>query len=74
LYWDTAGGRQQRNAVVPGQMTVVDIDNDGVEELVVSFSGYGLYYFDEIDGWQFLNAVIPDDMKPIIDFRINNAI
>ena len=65
MYWDTAGGRQQQNAVDPGQMTVVDIDNDGVEELVVSFSGYGLYYFDEIDGWQFLNAVIPDDMKPI---------
>jgi hypothetical protein len=36
-----------------------------VEELVVSFSGFGLYYFDETIGWQLLNAVVPDDMKPI---------
>jgi hypothetical protein len=43
----------------------IDIDNDWLEELVVSFSGYGLYYFDETNRWQFLNAVIPVDMKPI---------
>ena len=63
--WTQSGGWVQRNTVDPGQMTVVDIDNDGVGELVVSFSGYGLYYFDEITGWQQLNTVVPDDMKPI---------
>ena len=55
----------QRNTVDPGQMTAVDIDNDGVEEMVVSFSGYGLYYFDETNGWQLLNTVPPAGMKPI---------
>jgi hypothetical protein len=63
--WSQGGGWVQRNTVDPGQMVAVDIDNDGVEELVVSFSGYGLYYFDETNGWQLLNAVVPDDMKPI---------
>ena len=46
-------------------MTAVDIDNNGVEELVVSFPGYGLWYYDETNGWQFLNDVVPDEMKPI---------
>ena len=46
-------------------MTAIDIDNDGVAELVVSFAGYGLWYYDETIGWQFLNAVVPEDMKPI---------
>jgi hypothetical protein len=46
-------------------MTAVDIDNDGLEELVVAFTGYGLYYFDETDGWQFLNGEMPEDVKPI---------
>jgi hypothetical protein len=63
--WSQGGGWVQRNTVDPGKMTTVDIDKDGVEELVVSFSGFGLYYFDETIGWQLLNAVVPDDMKPI---------
>ncbi len=64
-YWTLAGGWQQSNTADPGQMTVVDIDNDNVGELVVSFSGYGLYYHGETNGWQLLNTVVPDDMKPI---------
>jgi len=28
-------------------------------------SGYGLWYHGETTGWQFLNAVVPEDMKPI---------
>jgi hypothetical protein len=36
-----------------------------LEELVVSFPGYGLYYFDETDGSQLLNAAVPEEMKPI---------
>jgi len=41
------------------------VDSDGMDELVVAFPGYGLWYYDETNGWQFLNAVIPEDMKPI---------
>jgi hypothetical protein len=67
--WSQAGGWQARNTPDPGQMTAVDIDNDGAEELVVSFSRYGLWYFDETNGWQFLNAAIPEDMKPINFYR-----
>jgi len=63
--WSQGGGWQPRNTADPGQMVAVDIDKDGIEELVVAFSGYGLYYFDEADGWQGLNAVVPEDMKPI---------
>jgi len=63
--WSQKGGWQQMNTLDPGQMTAVDIDKDGVEELVVSFSGYGLYYFDETNGWQLLNTVVPGGMKPI---------
>jgi hypothetical protein len=51
--------------VNPDKLLAVDIDKDGVEELVVSFSAYGLYYFDEADGWQLLNAVVPVGMRPI---------
>jgi len=65
LVWSQGGGWQPRNTADPGQMVAVDIDKDGIEELVVAFSGYGLYYHDETNGWQFLNAVIPEDMKAI---------
>jgi hypothetical protein len=27
--------------------------------------GYGLWYYDETDGWQLLNGVVPEDMKPV---------
>jgi hypothetical protein len=63
--WSQGGGWQPRNRADPGQMVAVDIDRDGIEELVVAFSGYGLYYHDETSGWQLLNAVIPEDIKPI---------
>jgi hypothetical protein len=63
--WSQTGGWVQRNTVDPGQMTVVDIDKDSVEELVVSFSGFGLYYYDETNGWQLLNTVLLVGMKPI---------
>jgi len=62
--WTLAGSWERRNTVDPEQMTVVDVDKDGVEELVVSFSAYGLYYLDESNGWQWLNDFVPEDMKP----------
>jgi hypothetical protein len=54
-----------RNTADPSGMVTVDIDTDGVEELVVSFIGYGLYYHDETNGWQFMNGEIPCDVKPM---------
>ena len=65
IYEPVGGTWQQINTVVPDEILAVDIDNNGVEELVVSFPGYGLWYYNETNGWQFLNDVVPDDMKPI---------
>jgi hypothetical protein len=66
--WTMTGGWIQRNDVDPVQMLAADIDNDGTDELVVSFSGYGLYYDDETTGWQQLNDVVPEEIKSI-NFR-----
>jgi hypothetical protein len=66
--WTLTGGWVQRNDVDPMQMLAADIDNDGTDDLVVSFSGYGLYYDDETTGWQQLNDVVPEGMKSI-NFR-----
>jgi hypothetical protein len=49
----------QLNNVDPGLMIAVDIDNDGTDELVVSFRGHGLYTYDETKGWTLINTVIP---------------
>ena len=66
--WTMTGGWLQLNDVDPVHMLSVDIDKDGVEQLVVSFFGYGLYYDDEIIGWQPLKDVVPEEMKSI-NFR-----
>jgi hypothetical protein len=65
-YWTEAGGWARLNDVDPVQMLSVDINKDGVEELVASFSGDGLKYYDqETAGWQPLNEVVPEEMKSI---------
>jgi hypothetical protein len=63
--WTLTGGWIPRNDVDPVQMLAADIDNDETDELIVSFSGYGLYYDDETTGWQLLNDVVPEEMKSI---------
>jgi hypothetical protein len=45
-------------------MTALDLDKDGVEELVVCFEGYGLYTYDETNGWHLLNSIVPHGMVP----------
>jgi len=41
-------------------MTAVDIDNDGQDELVLSFQGYGLYTYEpEGNIWMQITAVLP---------------
>jgi len=67
--WTQVGGWQQWNTADPGQMMAVDIDNDGVEELLVAFPGYGLYHDDGTGAWPRINTVIPDNM-----IRLNNGI
>jgi hypothetical protein len=65
-YWTQAGGWAQLSDVDPVQMLSVDINKDRVEELVASFSGYGLEYYDEeTAGWQPLNDVVPEEMISI---------
>jgi hypothetical protein len=67
--WSQEGGWVLRNPADPGQMVAVDIDSDGIEELVVAFSGYGLYSFGETNAWQVLHYVVPMQIVPIY-FRI----
>jgi len=54
----------QLNTVNPGLMTAADIDKDGQDELIVAFSGYGLYTYDQTNGWTPINTVIPEAVIP----------
>ena len=67
--WSHEGGWQLRDPVDPLKMVAVDTDNDRVEELVASFSGYGLYYLDEKNRWHWINDFVPKEMKPINFYR-----
>jgi parallel beta-helix repeat protein/YD repeat-containing protein len=58
------------NTADPGQMVAVDIDNDGQDELVVAFPGYGLYTYEPTTmGWVRINATLPDAM-----IRLGNGV
>jgi hypothetical protein len=57
--YDQVRGWTQLNTVNPDQMLAVDMDNDGMEEVVASFNGYGLYVYKESNGWFQLNSVVP---------------
>ena len=48
------------NTVSPELMLAADVDSDGIEELVASFDGYGLYAYKESSGWLQINNVIPE--------------
>jgi len=45
-YWTKAGGWVRWNSADPGQFLAVDIDNDATDELIASFTGYGLYTYN----------------------------
>jgi hypothetical protein len=61
--YSKSGGWSQLNAADPDRIVAVDIDNDGQDELVVSFVGWGLYTYEPVGGiWQEINTVIPDGM------------
>jgi hypothetical protein len=61
--YSKSGGWSQLNTVDPDKVVAVDIDNDGRDELVVSFMGYGLYtYALASRTWQQINMEIPDGM------------
>jgi hypothetical protein len=63
--YSESGGWVQFNSADPDLMVAVDIDNDGQDELAVSFAGYGLYTYAPVGGiWQQINTVIPDGMIP----------
>jgi len=54
-----------RNDLDPMQMAAVDVDSDGLEELVVCFMGYGLYYHNESSAWIRLNTICSENLIPI---------
>jgi hypothetical protein len=58
--------------VIPDEIIAVDIDGDRNDELVISFTGYGLYVFEpegQVWGQPPINAVIPENM-----IQLNNGI
>ena len=59
---DRVRGWMKLSTVSPAKMLAVDLDKDGTEELVASFTGYGLYVYKEAKGWSQLNTIIPDVM------------
>jgi uncharacterized protein YkwD len=71
--WTQAAGWQQVNTVDPGLMVSVDVDNDAQDELVVTFSGYGLWIYDPGNPlalrWKQLNPIVPEAM-----IRMGNGI
>jgi len=59
-HYDQVRGWTQLDTVNPDQMLAVDMDNDGMEEVIASLSGYGLCLYKETIGWILLNSVIPE--------------
>jgi hypothetical protein len=63
--WTRNGDWVLRNDLDPMQMAAVDVDSDGLEELVVCFMGYGLYYHNESSAWIRLNTICSENLIPI---------
>jgi hypothetical protein len=60
-YWDLAGGWKRWNTVAPDAVLAVDLDNDGREDLLASYSGYGLWSYNPVTQvWTRINTYIPD--------------
>ena len=59
--------------VVPQQIVVVDIDNDGLDELAAAFSGGGLYTYDlqndPANRWTSIHPLVPNAM-----IKFNNGL
>jgi hypothetical protein len=61
--YSNSGGWVQFNAADPDKIVAVDLDNDGRDELVVFFVGWGLYTYEPVGGiWQQINTEIPEGM------------
>jgi hypothetical protein len=61
-HYDRTRGFDQWNTVSPSQMVVVDLNGDGMDELVAAFRGDGLYSYVPTDGRRQINTEIPEDM------------
>jgi|GEM_PF-2003658 len=69
-YWDQAGGWKRWNASAPTQLLAADFNGDGLDELMATFTGYGLYtYNPSTSTWVRINASIPESM-----IRLGNGI
>ena len=61
-HYDTVRGWMQLNTENPEQMLAADLDSDGIEELIASFTGYGLCSYNEWNGWSKIYNVVPQGM------------
>jgi probable HAF family extracellular repeat protein len=61
--YNPSSGWAQLNTVDPGLMVAVDLNNDGADELVASFTGHGLYTYNS-GTWTQINTVVPQAMIP----------
>ena len=62
-HYDQPGGWSQLHPVAPQQIVVVDIDNDGLDELAAAFPGGGLYTYDlqndPANRWTPIHPLVP---------------
>ena len=63
--WDQTGGWRVLAFADADKMIAADTDGDGEDELIVSFSGFGLYIYDEASAWTRINSMIPSAMMRI---------
>ena len=72
-HYDQPGGWSQLHPVVPQQIVVVDIDNDGLDELAAAFPGGGLYTYDRqndpANRWTPIHPMVPNAM-----IKFNNGL
>jgi hypothetical protein len=65
-YWNQPTGWAPWNSADPNSLLAVDIDNDGLDELVASFNGYGLYTYEpSTEAWNRITGVVPEAMIAI---------
>ena len=72
-HYDQPGGWSQLHPVVPQQIVVVDIDNDGQDEFAAAFPGGGLYTYDRQNApanrWTPIHPLVPNAM-----IKFNNGL
>jgi hypothetical protein len=63
-HYDQERGWRQMHASNPERMVAADLDSDGIDELIASFSGSGLRVYKEGNDWFEIGGADPEDMLP----------